>query len=1540
MKKTVYMLFVYCFCVSVCFNVQPWTAFADQNSCKGNACVDFGETFDGTPPLQKVIKGKVKERREKEKKEKKIHPKCAAALSALEDPNLPPQDAENAEEDVQKFCKKSPGLKKGTPVTDDININGKKRGKKIKTTTTIKYKNAGQRYGHEKREKWDNVIIKPPKTGDLTPRVYREVSNTKDKLRKKLFLADETHSINNDNDCVDTITGEHKGGTSVPNGTPESCFETNGALKQTLTATLGGCVHNNGIFLEATFPPVDENGDGLPDENNCYNADGTLKTSLIELIDEDGHSPDKENPGDSIYDIDGDGFDGEDPSNPGSFPMNDDRDCVDMVTNQHKGGFDSNRILVADGSAESCFEANRQLKKTLKVAFYGCLDTGDNFYDGDPYDGIEDDCYDDNGNPKPGMDPVPNGCVHIESGIFFEGNPDTYTGCKNQSGTYFPGDPNDGIEDDCYYANGAPKQGRTPEYTDDECYYAGTLKITLAELIDEDNGQPINDDYDGETDEDGTDVSDDFRTACENIGKSAGLSHTSDMITPDGGCDLTRVAIVKANEKAKEKAGQKAYKADDQGYYDPNVQGWSDPKIAPPTEYGSEERQVVIEETVTVMCEEDMVLDDETGQCVPEDEVEGLQAYRSAIRAQTVTKVTLTQQDYAMMGFTFAPPRVRWGLFYKEELDLWFVTITLFEVKIGYDFSIGVGFRLPVEVNVLNIPQTSILAEEQFTPLTELQPENFTAQQYRDFCTGQSMGNADFCNRFAFPNALDPVDGDELAIRLTAFAGLKVVVVEIPLVNWGIDIDADLPEWCSLYLAWNEEPDTLAGEIAKQIALGEPYPFGKALSSLGLNCGTYTTPFGMDHADVPRQFPFIQNAPFVNQMIRADCAEAFVRGETIKLPDGETYPLCTGLILGVPGASLGLGLGVDLEISSNRIEADVSVKGDATFDPTDPFNPSKNTVPIAYTQSADEGGPPVLIPPVKVDNYNPSDYADNAIVSLGDFTYCLNTFSIRLKGQVMFGGILTIFPDFDDFTIYRFTIPGIGCGIPIGQHAGTKNIDVPIFVKNYGLEVKVEPTTNDPDLKVNDHTLKIKPGEFGEFTIAVKNIGSVSGDFDNFTYALSNLKDQSDPYTFVINQNTDLDCKDASGTILRDSQCFDAGGLLLPGLIELINEDNFGPVGALKDVRDEDNDGFSDEDPPDVWPTDPSQDVFNGQAIFQVSPYTYSFPPPAESGESLILQISPFKHPLTRPGKYPFKVTADSKDSKNVKPGGLAEIDPSGHRRAGAFDVAFIEVVSFRDPQIAVMPLNPSLKPGIIQLYTVEGSNMGNVDDSMSVGVQFKDFNESGCTLTTMGKEAGCPYRAVPTLIPGSNWTTVNELANQFGPLEPSGTATDNFAITVPRDWAGMQDTIYEFGITVTSLGDDEDPPASNTGLVKHAVIATKESMTRYIRLEIIELIGEIERANELGIKTGGLLPLSLGPAQKKIDQALELILSDKMNNASNALSSNVKIMEAFIHALDGFNGAGDKIPADLDIDWHNRAIAIIGDLEIAAASDVTSAPL
>ena len=323
---------------------------------------------------------------------------------------------------------------------------------------------------------------------------------------------------------------------------------------------------------------------------------------------------------------------------------------------------------------------------------------------------------------------------------------------------------------------------------------------------------------------------------------------------------------------------------------------------------------------------------------------------------------------------------------------------------------------------------------------------------------------------------------------------------------------------------------------------------------------------------------------------------------------------------------------------------------------------------------------------------------------------------------------------------------------------------------------------------------------------------------------------------------------------------------------------------------------------------------------------------PGDGKGSLILSIKPFRHPMTSPGKYPFTIFADSKEAKEL---GLSTPDPSGNSRTGASDIAYVRVIQFYDVQVEVEPGGAVRKPGMIQNYTVTGTNMGNVADSMSVEVEFKDFNQSGCTLTTLGKDDGCPFRAWPTVIQRDNWTTVNQLATSFGPLAVTANQNDGFTITVPRDWAAMENTTYKFVITVVSSGDNEDPRASGTSTVEHEAVATKESMTRYISLEIDELIGEIEKANAQGIKTGGLLPIAMYPGKKKIDQALELILDGQPAQASNALSSNVHIMEAFIHALDGFS---KKLPVSLVDDWRARALAIIEDLQAAAASGVTSA--
>lgn len=229
MKKCIFLGLMIFLSIFIIHGILPRMALADAPACKGKACIDFGETFSNdTPPMKKSIMGKVKNRRRKEKKnEEKIHPQCQKGID------------ENDEKLIQKFCEKSPGIgpRNGLPKPPkkkDIMINGKKRGKKITTETVMVFKNAKQRYGHAKKEKWDNLIFKPPKTADLTRKVYKNQTNTKEKHRKKEFFTDvpETYEANNDKDCIDRVTGDH-----LRNG---DCYDSNGNLIKTLAETSGG----------------------------------------------------------------------------------------------------------------------------------------------------------------------------------------------------------------------------------------------------------------------------------------------------------------------------------------------------------------------------------------------------------------------------------------------------------------------------------------------------------------------------------------------------------------------------------------------------------------------------------------------------------------------------------------------------------------------------------------------------------------------------------------------------------------------------------------------------------------------------------------------------------------------------------------------------------------------------------------------------------------------------------------------------------------------------------------------------------------------------------------------------------------------------------------------------------------------------------------------------------------------------------------------------------------------------------------------------
>jgi len=169
------------------------------------------------------------------------------------------------------------------------------------------------------------------------------------------------------------------------------------------------------------------------------------------------------------------------------------------------------------------------------------------------------------------------------------------------------------------------------------------------------------------------------------------------------------------------------------------------------------------------------------------------------------------------------------------------------------------------------------------------------------------------------------------------------------------------------------------------------------------------------------------------------------------------------------------------------------------------------------------------------------------------------------------------------------------------------------------------------------------------------------------------------------------------------------------------------------------------------------------------------------------------------------------------------------------------------------------------------------------------------------------------------------------------GTAVFEFTLAIPGDWAGMRDTTYQITVTATSMGDPECAfgsttctPANQKATIAHTVIATKQSMTRYVGLELAELAAKITEANNAGVSSGGALPIVTRDVQGAHARAMESILAGDLGKASGTLSTMIKGMEAFQKAM-------AKMAEPYFSDWMARSNAILADLAAAEASMVTS---
>jgi len=1086
-------------------------------------------------------------------------------------------------------------------------------------------------------------------------------------------------------------------------------------------------------------------------------------------------------------------------------------------------------------------------------------------------------------------------------------------GCEHvMTGEVFIEDPDDGNEGVCY---------------DETGQFKGT---SLEELVDEDGpdfaSDPIDQDGDGVFDEDPSE-SGDVVASCRAFYAAEGLEFDEVADIVDDQCDMSRAFMVKLNRKALQhpdnEDGELAYLVDEQGWPIDDETA-KEPRYRRAKHYGEHPRRVKIREEYTIKCKGNEELVD--GECVGTMN-NGMAsfAYAKAMDA-SLPGFDRSQRSPMLMGFTFAPPVVEWGYKIEEEacanLLVGKVCVEVFYARIGYEFDIAAGMRLPIEVELRELPSSGepgALAESKPVIRTQLEPKDFTVGQFKQVCSANNLSSD--CERFAFPEFLDSFnpltsgnakDGSELVAKETIFAGVQVRVMSVPVISWGVDSDVDLMAMCTmLQIKAAAEGATLVdmAKLGISLAQGDTEDLLEKLKES--NCASFTTPFGFDDEGELRTFPFTKGWD-----IRADCAEALVKGEVINIK-AKPRPICTGLVLGAHGASLGVGLGIEASLGSTRIDAEWSATGDSVG--------SGANRKLIYRHNPGSQAD-VLNIPLVADNYQSGDFRDTATVRLDDFVYYLNAVNLALSAKLQFGGILSPIPDIASFKLFNLVITGDSIGIPIGQHAGMDPIAANFFVRNYALTVDGKPADDDPD-RIDLDTLLIKPGEAGTYQVRVNNRGSVTGDFDNFRVKLSNERDQLLPYSFSINPNTDFDCQDGVGNHFRGNpydgiadDCYTVDGAVLTGRTELIDEDGPGPAGLLAADRDADNDGLADEDPVDDW-----------QAGFVDAPVTIAgVAPYRESGEYRLLSVTPFRHPLTSPGIYPVRIRVDSVEAKA---NGLAAVDPVGQARTDAEDVVLISVDAFYDPLIAAQPPFESGKPGVGKAYTVEVSNGANVDDVIGVATDRIDFNQANCTLTTLGGSPECPYRAVPTAIE-LGWTG-GDLPTPVGPQKPLEVESHAFTVDVPPDWAGMDDTTYQVVFTVTSQNDPEIPPASNFVLIEQTVVATMESMTRYIGLELAELIGVLEEANASGVATAGLKPISIQAVQRTNDRALAAILDGNLDRAAKSHAANIKIVEGFVHALEG---SGKDLPAALYEDLNARAAAILRDLAKANASPIPSA--
>ncbi|TFG25752.1 MAG: hypothetical protein EU533_00815 [Promethearchaeota archaeon] len=226
------------------------------------------------------------------------------------------------------------------------------------------------------------------------------------------------------------------------------------------------------------------------------------------------------------------------------------------------------------------------------------------------------------------------------------------------------------------------------------------------------------------------------------------------------------------------------------------------------------------------------------------------------------------------------------------------------------------------------------------------------------------------------------------------------------------------------------------------------------------------------------------------------------------------------------------------------------------------------------------------------------------------------------------------------------------------------------------------------------------------------------------------------------------------------------------------------------------------------------------------------------------------------------------------------------------------QVVPYYGVDVLVIPQTNYAKPSEIVEYTIEVTNLGNVEDTYDILLDSVDLN--------------------------LDWAIVDKTTMILGPGE-SDIAI--ITISVPSDWAGMNPSTYPLNVTAISR---IDPLRRDRQTPELIVLPTKESKARYIDIELESLTEQISDSTiDEDVKTGLLDKLTA--AIEKKEQALNYIIEGKMKLANNMLKACQNIMEAYLSLIEA--QFGKAIPEHAAYDWEYWGKLIIEDIDDTIAT-------